>query len=102
MTGLNKAICSNMVLKFGENKLKTISFLVQPDASFIPPHELKEDVKVLEGFTWMAEQRPTKKDVLAKPVPVPVKTKPKEVPKQKKAPAKKPATATKAVAGNKN
>ena len=88
LTGMNKAICSNMVLKFGENKLKTISFLVQPDASFIPPHELEESLRRLEGFNWMAELRPTKKDVFATRVPA----KPKEATKPKKAPAKKPAT----------
>jgi len=66
VTGMNKAICSDMVLKFGDNKLKNISFLVQPDASFMPPHELKEEDKQLEGFEWMAELRPTKAQVLAK------------------------------------
>ncbi|WP_460921682.1 OstA-like protein [Pontibacter brevis] len=79
MTGMNKAICSDMVLKFAENKLKTISFLVQPDASFVPPHELKEEDKKLDGFTWMAELRPTKQEVLAKRTVV---VKPPEKPKQ--------------------
>ena len=74
VTGMNKAICSNMVLKFGDNKLKTISFLIQPDASFIPPHELQEEQKQLEGFSWLAELRPTKEEVLGKRVPA--KTKP--------------------------
>ncbi len=64
VTGMNKAICSNMILKFGDNKLKTISFLVQPEASFIPPHELKPEEKQLEGFNWQAELRPTKASVL--------------------------------------
>lgn len=63
LTGMNKAICSNMVLRFDENKLQKIAFLVQPDASFIPPHELPEDGRTLEGFTWLAELRPTKADV---------------------------------------
>ncbi|MEJ8756206.1 OstA-like protein [Pontibacter sp. H259] len=66
VTGMNKAICSNMVLQFAENKLNKISFLVNPDASFIPPHELKEPDKQLQGFTWLAEQRPTKPQVFAK------------------------------------
>ncbi|RDV17115.1 hypothetical protein DXT99_00950 [Pontibacter diazotrophicus] len=79
MTGMNKAICSDMVLKFAENKLKTISFLVQPDANFVPPHELKEEDKTLAGFTWMAELRPTKQEVTAKRAVV---VKPPEIPKQ--------------------
>jgi len=74
VTGMNKTICSDMVLKFGDNKLKTISFLVQPDASFIPPHELKEEQKQLEGFSWMAELRPTKEMVLGKRAPAKVKS----------------------------
>ncbi|SFG42173.1 OstA-like protein [Pontibacter chinhatensis] len=81
LTGMNKAICSDMTLMFAENKLKRISFLVQPDASFIPPHELGEDDKQLEGFTWMADIRPTKEQVLAK----------QPVPKAGAAPAPKPA-----------
>ncbi|OKL41905.1 OstA-like protein [Pontibacter flavimaris] len=70
LTGMNKAICSDMTLMFAENKLKRISFLVQPDASFVPPHELEEGARQLEGFTWMSDIRPTKEQVLAKqPVP---------------------------------
>ncbi len=80
LMGMNKAICSNMVLKFGENKLKTISFLVKPDASFIPPHELKEPERRLEGFSWLAELRPTRKDVFA--TRVPAKSKAKAPPKK--------------------
>ncbi|QCR24599.1 OstA-like protein [Pontibacter sp. SGAir0037] len=67
LTGMNKAICSDMVLRFAENKLKTISFLVDADADFIPPHELKKDDKQLEGFSWLADFRPAKKDIYTKP-----------------------------------
>ncbi|MHA6247069.1 OstA-like protein [Pontibacter sp. CAU 1760] len=66
LTGMNKAICSDMVLRFDNSKLKRISFLVQPDASFVPPHELKPTDKELEGFAWMKELRPTKREVLAR------------------------------------
>ncbi|WP_162427441.1 OstA-like protein [Pontibacter pudoricolor] len=65
LTGMNKTICSDMVLKFAENKLERISFLVNPDASFIPPHELNDAEKQLEGFTWYQELRPTKPQVFA-------------------------------------
>lgn len=68
MTGLNKVICSNMVVRFAENKLKTISFLVNPDANLIPPHELKPADKQLEGFSWQEEQRPEKKVLVARKV----------------------------------
>jgi len=87
LTGVNKAICSDMVLKFGENKLKMISFLIQPDASFIPPHELQEGDRRLEGFSWLAALRPTKQDVLAKRVAAPPAKPAKKAP-PKKDPAK--------------
>ncbi|MBF9252080.1 LPS export ABC transporter periplasmic protein LptC [Pontibacter sp. 172403-2] len=90
VTGMNKAICSNMVLKFGDNKLKTISFLIQPDASFIPPHELQEDQKRLEGFSWLADLRPTKAAVLGKRPPAEAKpaTAAAKTPTEGEAPAK--------------
>jgi hypothetical protein len=90
LTGMNKAVCSDMVLNFAENKLKTISFLVNPDASFIPPHELQETERKLEGFSWLADLRPTKKDVMSRRVPLKPAAQPaKAVPaKGKKAPAK--------------
>jgi lipopolysaccharide export system protein LptA len=80
LTGMNKAISSNMRLRFEDNKLKAISFLVQPDANFIPPHELNEADRKLEGFNWYGELRPTKKDVFAKRVPAKPKAQPKKSP----------------------
>lgn len=68
MTGLNKVICSNMVVRFAENKLKTISFLVNPDASLIPPHELKPADKQLEGFNWQEDKRPEKQTLVSRKV----------------------------------
>jgi lipopolysaccharide export system protein LptA len=82
LTGMNKAICSDMVLNFAEKDLKKISFLVQPDASFVPPHELKEEEKKLEGFVWMAELRPTKAQVVERRVVA----RPQEKPKPKQPP----------------
>lgn len=66
LTGMNKTVCSDMVLKFNAKKLQTISFLTNPDASFIPPHELKEPDRRLKGFKWRIDEKPTKKTILAK------------------------------------
>ncbi|MDX5346547.1 MAG: LPS export ABC transporter periplasmic protein LptC [Hymenobacteraceae bacterium] len=65
VTGMNKAICSDMILQFDNNKIQSISFLVNPDASFIPPHELNETDKRLEGFTWRIEEKPSLEDILS-------------------------------------
>jgi hypothetical protein len=64
LTGMNKIICSNMVIRFVDKKVNNISFYVRPEANFIPPHELNAEQKKLEGFEWMESLRPTRKDVV--------------------------------------
>jgi lipopolysaccharide export system protein LptA len=66
LTGMNKSVSSDLVLKFKDKKMETITFLTNPDLAFIPPHELKEPDKRLRGFKWRPEEKPTKADVLAK------------------------------------
>ena len=70
LTGMNKAVCSDMVLNFAENKVKSITFLVNPEAKFIPPHELQASDRRLEGFAWLEELRPDKQEVLARREPI--------------------------------
>lgn len=62
--GMNKIICSNITIRFKEGKVKNLSFYVKPEASFIPPHELKTEDKTLNGFNWKEKERPEKKDVV--------------------------------------
>lgn len=62
--GMNKIICSNMRINFIKGKVNNISFYVKPDASFIPPHELKEEDKRLRGFVWRKSERPNRKSVV--------------------------------------
>ncbi|HRI80360.1 MAG TPA: OstA-like protein [Cyclobacteriaceae bacterium] len=66
VSGMNKIICSNMKLNFREGKVSTIRFYVKPDASFIPPHELKQEDTLLKGFLWRGESRPTRDKVVQK------------------------------------
>ncbi len=63
VSGMNKIICSNMKINFKEGKVNNISFYVKPDASFIPPHELKKDEILLKGFIWRGSDRPTREQV---------------------------------------
>lgn len=65
VVGMNKILCSNMVINFKENKADNASFYVKPDASFIPPHELKEPEKSLKGFNWRNKEKPEKEKMLA-------------------------------------
>ncbi len=60
VVGMNRVWCSNMIMDFARNKLQEIHFLVEPDAKFIPPHELAEPEKELRGFSWRIEEKPMK------------------------------------------
>lgn len=66
VSGMNKIICSNMKINFKEGKVNNISFYIKPDASFIPPHELKQDEILLKGFSWRGADRPTRDQVVFK------------------------------------
>jgi lipopolysaccharide export system protein LptA len=72
LMGMNKILCSNIVIRFKESRVNNLSFYVKPEADFIPPHELKKDEMLLKGFNWKANQRPTRKDIIktsANPIP---------------------------------
>ena len=66
VTGLNKGVSATMRMRFAENKLQKITMLVNPDANFIPLHEIKEPDTRLKGFNWRAPERPTRRQVLGK------------------------------------
>jgi lipopolysaccharide export system protein LptA len=83
VSGMNKALSATMVMRFAESKLQTISFLTNPDASFIPPHELKPEDEKLKDFSWRPTERPTRRAVLGRHFAPPVKAKPKVKPKSK-------------------
>lgn len=67
LIGMNRIICTNMKIGFLNDQVNNIRFYTNPDGKFIPPHELKEDIKKLEGFSWRIEERPTKASVLINP-----------------------------------
>lgn len=65
--GMNKSLSSNLIIDFENNKVKLIHLYTNPDASFIPPHELKKPDKTLKGFIWREEEKPSKAEVI--PIP---------------------------------
>jgi lipopolysaccharide export system protein LptA len=71
LMGMNKIICSNIIIRFKEGRVNNLSFYVQPDANFIPPHELKKDNLTLKGYSWKADSKPTKEDVIHYKAPDP-------------------------------
>lgn len=69
VTGMNRAICSDMIILFNDQKLQSISFLDKPVARFIPPHELKSDDTRIEGYQWLISEKPTREMVLGPRLP---------------------------------
>ncbi|WP_276369535.1 OstA-like protein [Chryseolinea sp. H1M3-3] len=61
--GLNRIICSNITIRFKEGQVNNLSFYVQPEARFIPPHEIKEEDIRLKGFLWNEKAKPIKSEV---------------------------------------
>ncbi len=61
--GMNKFICSTMKIGFKENQVSTISIFQQPEAKFIPPHELNVADTRLKGFSWRIDERPSLIDI---------------------------------------
>ncbi|MFD1756518.1 OstA-like protein [Rufibacter sediminis] len=64
--GMNRAVCSDMRMMFQDGQVQYITFLEQPDAKLIPPHELQDPDKRLKGFVWRSDEKPTRAFVLEK------------------------------------
>jgi lipopolysaccharide export system protein LptA len=64
LMGMNKIICSNILIRFKDGRVHTLSFYNKPDANFIPPHELKSDEMVLKGYSWKIDEKPTREEVV--------------------------------------
>ncbi|MBX2897123.1 MAG: Organic solvent tolerance protein OstA [Cyclobacteriaceae bacterium] len=67
-TGMNKMICSNMRINFLNGRVNNVSAYVKPDATFTPPHEIKEADRLLKGFDWKGKLRPARQDVVKRPL----------------------------------
>lgn len=61
--GMNRILCSDLTLRFKDQELNNISFYKKPEAQFIPPHELTEDIQRLRGFAWRVDEKPTLAEV---------------------------------------
>ncbi|NML64047.1 LPS export ABC transporter periplasmic protein LptC [Hymenobacter sp. RP-2-7] len=86
MSGMNKSVSASMTLRFADNKIKQLTWVTNPEASYTPPAELKAEEKQFKGFKWRAAERPTRRQVLGKHFASDLK----------KAPARKPRSKPKA------
>ncbi len=56
--GVNKTICSEMILYFGNNQVDRIKFFEQPQGNFYPMQDADHEAMKLEGFYWETTRRP--------------------------------------------
>ncbi|MCR9290899.1 MAG: hypothetical protein NXI23_26310 [Bacteroidetes bacterium] len=57
--GVNQAVCSEMMILFGNNEVEGIKFYAQPKATLFPMQKADHDAMKLPGFSWEVSRRPT-------------------------------------------
>ena len=70
LRGMNKMLCANIMMFFEEGNIKRINWLVKPEGAFNPPHMIQEEDKLLEGFIWREEEKPSMDKIFAWRKPV--------------------------------
>lgn len=58
LRGVNKLLCGRIIMNFQNGRVSSINHTIKPEASFTPPHMLKEEDTILGGFQWREEERP--------------------------------------------
>ena len=56
--GVNRGESSDLLIRLKDNKLQTITFINDPDATFYPIMELKPEELRLKDFIWRKTERP--------------------------------------------
>lgn len=60
--GINKAICSKMMIYLDSSTIRDISFYTKPEAVLHTVEELSTEEKKLRGLQWLGEIRPLTRD----------------------------------------
>ena len=68
LLGINKMLTSNMTIRFLNNQILNFTLYKSPEGRFLPPHEITEADKTLDGFNWMIDRRPSLEDIFIKPI----------------------------------
>lgn len=64
--GVNKTICSEMLILFGNNQVEGIKFYTQPKATLFPMNKADHEGLKMAGYSWQIERRPKGIDDLLK------------------------------------
>lgn len=62
LIGVNKAVCSNMIIRIRDNKVQRIKFLEKPTATLYPPQDAPESELKLKLFKWLKHLQPQRSD----------------------------------------
>ncbi|MEO1436591.1 MAG: hypothetical protein AAFV80_13720, partial [Bacteroidota bacterium] len=62
--GVNKTICSEMLVYFGSNEVEQINFYTQPQATVYPMGKANHSSLQMPGFKWSLSQKPNGKEDL--------------------------------------
>ncbi len=56
--GVNKIVCSNMIIYTDSNKVSRIKFISKPDGTMYPINQAPKDELKLKDFIWLDSERP--------------------------------------------
>ncbi len=59
---VNRADCSDLIIYVEENKVKSITFLNEPDGTLYPIRQLAASELRLKGFSWHGNKRPKSRE----------------------------------------
>lgn len=62
--GMNRALCSNILIKLKDNEVRSITFLNKPEAKLHPLNEAQGELAKLEGLSPRFDERPESKAAL--------------------------------------
>ena len=57
LQGIDKGICSKIVLELEDNKIATATRMINPEGTTYPPDEFPENARLLKDFQWRGDER---------------------------------------------
>ena len=60
--GMNNAHSTDMVIRFENRKVQTVTFLKSPEGTLFPLKQTDKSNAILPGFQWLDTLRPYNKD----------------------------------------